>query len=159
MVFTRLYSIPASFSIWFRMPMLFSFILRVSFSPSLHSQWCCFYFTNCAHQKSMHIFRVNDTYVEQTLGLTSAGSPTTPRGSSTSRCSNTSRIIGSQELGHSSISWFQRQLDFQELWHIQDLRITGSQNHRITETAWLRGVLTQPGSQEGQAPVRHSQGR
>ena len=55
------------------------------------------------------------------------------------------RIPGSQEFGHTSISGSQRQFDSQELWHTQDLRIKGSQNHRITETAELWGVLTQPG--------------
>lgn len=96
---------------------------------------------------------------EQTLGPNLAASPTTPRSSSSPRCSNTPRIPGSQELGHTRISGSQRQLDSQELRHTQDLRITGSQNHRITETAWLGGVLTQPGSQEGQAPLRHSSTR
>jgi hypothetical protein len=38
-------------------------------------------------------------------------------------------------------------------------RISESQNHRIPETAELREALIQLGSQEGQAPVRHSQGR
>ena len=42
---------------------------------------------------------------------------------------------------------------------IQDPRTSGTQNHRITEKAELWGVLTQLGSQEGQAPVRHSEGR
>jgi hypothetical protein len=39
----------------------------------------------------------------------------------------------------------------------QNPRITGSQDHTITETAELGGVLTQPGSQEGQPPVRYSE--
>jgi hypothetical protein len=47
------------------------------------------------------------------------------------------RIIGSKGVGYTRISGFQMQLDFLELCHIQDLRITGSQNHRITETAGL----------------------
>ena len=72
---------------------------------------------------------------EQTLGINSKA--TTPRGSSTPRRSNTLRIPGSQELGHTSISGSQRQHDSQELWHTQDLRITGSQNHRLTETDGL----------------------
>ena len=41
---------------------------------------------------------------------------------------------------------------------IQDPRTSGTQNHRITEKAELWGVLTQLGSQEGQAPV-NSKGR
>jgi hypothetical protein len=88
---------------------------------------------------------------EQTLGTNSTASLTTPRGSSTPRCPNAPRIRGlpgSQELGHTRVSMSQRQLDSQELGH--------TQNHRITETSWLGGVLTQPRSQEGQAPVRHS---
>jgi hypothetical protein len=40
----------------------------------------------------------------------------------------------------------------------QDLRIQESQDHRQINSR-PPGVLTQPGSQEGQAPVRHSQGR
>ena len=40
---------------------------------------------------------------------------------------------GSQDLGQTRISRTQRQLDSQELGHTQDLRITGSQNYRITE--------------------------
>ena len=36
------------------------------------------------------------------------------------------------------------------------LKITGFQNHRITETDGLPGVLTHPDSQEGQAKVRDS---
>ena len=41
---------------------------------------------------------------------------------------------GSQELGYTRISGSQRQLNSQELGHIQDLKITESQNHRITGT-------------------------
>jgi hypothetical protein len=66
------------------------------------------------------------------------------------------RIPESQELGHTRISSSQRQLDSQEQGHTQNLRISGSQKHRTTETAWLRGVLTQLGSQEGQAPDRYA---
>ena len=40
------------------------------------------------------------------------------------------RITGSQELGHTRISRSQRQLDSQELRHIQDHRIPKSQDHR-----------------------------
>lgn len=39
----------------------------------------------------------------------------------------------------------QRKLDSQKLCYTQDLRFTGSQNHRIRETAGLWGVLNQPG--------------
>ena len=69
------------------------------------------------------------------MGANSTASPTTPRGSSTARSSNTPRITGSQELGHNRISGTQRQLDSQELGQTQDLRITESQIHRIAETA------------------------
>ena len=64
-----------------------------------------------------------------------AASPTTPRGSSMPRYSNRPKITGSQEFGHTRISESQWQLDFQELLHTQNLKITGSQNHRITVTA------------------------
>jgi len=105
--------------------------------------------------------------LEQTLGTNSSASPITPRGRVTPRHSNMPRIPasqdlgipGSQGLGHTRISGSQRQLDFQELCHILDLRTIGSWNHRIIETAGLLGVLTQPGTQEGQAPVRYSKGR
>jgi hypothetical protein len=40
--------------------------------------------------------------------------------------------MGSQDLDHTRISGYQRQLDSQELGHIQDLRISGSQDPRIT---------------------------
>jgi hypothetical protein len=94
------------------------------------------------------------------LGLNSAASPAMPIGSSTSRCSNTTTIPeGSQGLDHIRISGSQRLLDSQYLWHTQDLGITWFQNHRITETSGLWGVLTQQSSQEGQPPVRYSEGR
>ena len=41
------------------------------------------------------------------------------------------RITGFQEFGYTRLSGCQRQL------YSQDLRITGSQSHRITETARL----------------------
>jgi hypothetical protein len=60
--------------------------------------------------------------LEQTSCANSTASPTTPRGSSTSRHSNTPRIRGSH-----------------------DHRITGSQDHRITG-AWLYQDLKVPKS-------------
>jgi hypothetical protein len=51
--------------------------------------------------------------------------------------------LWSQEVSHIRISGSQRQFDSQELWHTQDLRITGLQIHRITETSGLQGVLSQ----------------
>jgi hypothetical protein len=95
---------------------------------------------------------------KQTLGMNSAASPKTPSGSSTPKCSNLTRSTGSQELHHIRISGSQRQLNSQDLWHSQDLRIPGSQNHRVTDTFILWGVLTQPGSQEEQPSVRYSEG-
>jgi hypothetical protein len=53
----------------------------------------------------------------------------------------------------------QNKCNSQEFWHIQDHRITRSQNHKISETAWVPGVLTQWGSQEQQDPVRDSKGQ
>jgi hypothetical protein len=88
------------------------------------------------------------------LGTNSTASPTAPRGGTTPRHSNTARITGSQDPWNTRISGSQRHLDSQELWHIQNLGIKGSQNHRITERIELWGVLIQPGLQEGQAPVR-----
>ena len=71
-----------------------------------------------------------------TLVSNSVDSPMVPRGDTTSRCSNTPRILGSQELSHTRISGSQKKLECQEL-HTQKLRITGSWNHRITEKAGL----------------------
>jgi hypothetical protein len=74
---------------------------------------------------------------EQTLGTTS---PTTPRGSSTPRCSNMPRITGSldhritgsQELGHTRISGSERGSLTPR--SSDTHRISGSQDHRITES-------------------------
>jgi hypothetical protein len=43
-------------------------------------------------------------------------------------------ITASQELGQTRISGSQRQLDSQEIRHIQNLRITGSQDHKDSLT-------------------------
>ena len=72
--------------------------------------------------------------MEQTWDAGSAPTPATPRKILTPRSSD---AIGSLELGHTRISGSQRQLDSQDLGHTQDLRIPGSQNYRITETAEL----------------------
>lgn len=96
---------------------------------------------------------------EYTIKIYLTASTTTPSKSSTPRCSNMSRSTGSQDLGYTRISESQRHLDSHELWQTQDLRITGSQNHRTTETVENWGIVTQPGSQEGQVPVRYSKGR
>ena len=53
-------------------------------------------------------------YPEQMLSASSTPNPTTTRRNLTLRCSNTARIVGSQELGHTRISGYQRQLDTQE---------------------------------------------
>ena len=89
-------------------------------------------------------------------------SPSTPRilgllesEGTASRCCNMPRTPGSQKLGQTRISGFHRKLDWQELWHTQNLRFTGSQNHRITEKARLWGVLNQLGLQEGQVQIRY----
>lgn len=68
-----------------------------------------------------------------------------------------SDTTGSQELGHTRMLESQGQLDSQELWYTQDLRIPGSQNHRITAGLW--GVLTQAGPQDKQVPIKDSKGR
>jgi hypothetical protein len=74
---------------------------------------------------------------EQTLGANSATSSTISRGISVPRCSNTPRIIGLQELGHTRISGYQRQLDTGPLTH------PGSQDHRILESqARFRSEIT-----------------
>jgi hypothetical protein len=75
----------------------------------------------------------------------SPNSPTAPRGSTTPRCSSMLSNLVSQELGHTRISGSQRQLDSQELWHTQNLR--------ITEKAELWGVLTQLGLLEGETTL------
>ena len=69
---------------------------------------------------------------EQTLGVNSAASPTTPRGSLTPRRSNTPRITGSQ-----------------------DPRIPGAWSHqdlRLLEAALLPGALIHLGSQDHRIP-------
>jgi hypothetical protein len=79
---------------------------------------------------------------EQTLGVNSAASPTTPRGA-TPRSSNTPRITGSQDLRSLVTPGSQgpkgsltpRSLDIPRISGSRDPRIPGSQNHRITETA------------------------
>ena len=71
------------------------------------------------------------------MAINYAANPTIPRGISTPRQSNIPRITGSQELGHTSISGSQRELDSQKLRYTQDLRITGFQNNRVIETARL----------------------
>jgi hypothetical protein len=58
-----------------------------------------------------------------------ATSATTPRGSSTLRCSNNPRITRSQELGHARISGSRSSLTPRSS---DTVRISGSQDHRIT---------------------------
>ena len=69
------------------------------------------------------------------MGTNAAVSPTTPKGIFTPRCSNTPKIRGSQDPRSMVTPESERKLDSQELGHTQDLRITESQNHRITKTA------------------------
>jgi hypothetical protein len=58
-------------------------------------------------------------------------------GDTTSRHCNMPRFLGYQELGFTRISGSQRKLDYKELWQTQNIRFTGSRNHRITEKAEL----------------------
>ena len=93
-----------------------------------------------------------------TLVWNSAVSSMVPRGGTTSRHSNKPRIVGPQDPRGLVTPGSQRNLDCQEIWHTQNLKIKGSRNDRITKKAGIWGVLTQPGLQEGQAPIRYIEG-
>ena len=86
-------------------------------------------------------------WLEKTHG---SGSPPTPATTRESLIPRSTDTTGSQELDHTMISGSQRQLDSQKLWYTQDLRIIDKAR------LW---VLTQPGSQKEQAPVKDSAGR
>jgi hypothetical protein len=108
-----------------------------------------------------------------------AASPTTPRGSSTLRRSNTPRITKSQNHRSVVTPGSQGPRDCLTPRNPDTPRISGSQDHRglesqdhsdsktlrrsdttrITETIGLWEDLTQPGSQEGQAPVSYRESR
>lgn len=91
------------------------------------------------------VARIPPAWRLSTLVLNSSNSPTAPRGGTTQRLSSIFSNLVSQELGHIRISRSQRQLDSQEIWHTQNLR--------ITEKAELWGVLTQLGLLEGETTL------
>ena len=105
------------------------------------------------------VVRVPSGKLWTTLVWNSAVSSMVPRGDTTSRHSNKPRIVGPQDARGLVTPGSQRNLDCQEIWHTQNLKIKGSRNDRITKNADIWGVLTLPGLQEGQAPIRYTKGR